>query len=116
MRSYAPDSLTAFAAIAEEAFTWRLISATELDSSSVAPATDCTLVDASSEAAATAVACCSVFSAVVVIDAAVLAISVAAEATVLTTAPTLDWNASASCCIAWRFPSRAATSSEMSWR
>ena len=46
---------TASVAIRADSWTWRLISLTDDDSSSVADATDCTLVEASSEAAATAV-------------------------------------------------------------
>ena len=45
---------TASVAIRADSCTWRLISVTEDESSSVADATDCTLVVASSEAAATA--------------------------------------------------------------
>jgi hypothetical protein len=45
-------------AIRADSWTWRLISLTEEDSSSVAEATDCTLVVASSEAAATMVVTC----------------------------------------------------------
>src|SRR5207237_858567 len=47
---------TASLAIRADSCTWRLISLTEDDSSSVADATDCTFVEASSEAAATVVA------------------------------------------------------------
>ena len=49
---------TAWEAMRAEACTCRLISVTEEDNSSVAEATDCTLVEASSEAEATVVASC----------------------------------------------------------
>ena len=57
-------SATAWLAILLDWPTWRLISAIELDSSSAADATVCTLVDASSEADATTPACFEVSSAV----------------------------------------------------
>ena len=74
-------SSTAFCAIAADCATCRLISVTELASSSDAAATVCTLVEASSVAAATAVAWFDVSSAVAVIDEAVACNSVEAEAT-----------------------------------
>ena len=63
--------LTAFCAILADSVTWRAISATELDSSSVAAATVRTLADASSVAAATVVARRLVSPAVAVIEVAV---------------------------------------------
>ena len=78
-------SATAFCAIVADCATWRLISVTELASSSDAAATVCTLVEASSVAAATAVAWLLVSSAVAVIDDAVACNSVEAEATDLST-------------------------------
>jgi hypothetical protein len=50
------DSATALAAIWLELLIWRLISDTELVSSSAAVATVCTFVEACSDAAATATA------------------------------------------------------------
>ena len=76
---------TAFCAIAADCATWRPISVTELASSSDAAATVCTFVDASSVAAATAVAWLLVSSAVAVIDDAVACSSVEADATDLST-------------------------------
>ena len=73
--------MTAFCAIAADCATWRLISLTELASSSDAAATVCTFVEASSVAAATAVAWLLVSSAVAVIDDAVACNSVEADAT-----------------------------------
>ena len=63
-------SCTAVAAVAEDCATWREISVTELDSSSVAAATVCTFALASSAAAATAVVCWPVLSAMPDIDCA----------------------------------------------
>ena len=55
---------TASLAMLAEVCTWRLISLTDEAISSVADATDCTLVEASSEAAATMVVSCCERSAV----------------------------------------------------
>ena len=55
---------TASVAMRADSCTWRPISLTDDDISSVADATDCTLVEASSEAAATAVVSCCERSAV----------------------------------------------------
>ena len=73
---------TAVAAIRLEWLTWRLISAMEDDSSSVAEATVCTLAELSSEAAATAPACLVVSSAVALMDWAAACICVACDDTV----------------------------------
>ncbi len=79
-------SITAFCAMLVDCATWRPISVTELASSSDAAATVCTLAEASSVAAATAVAWLDVSSAVAVMAEAVACSSVDAEATVLSTA------------------------------
>ena len=73
---------TASLAMRADSCTWRLISVTEDDSSSVADATDCTLVEASSEAAATTVASCCARSAVEVSVVAEASSSVEADDTV----------------------------------
>ena len=62
-------STTACPAIFEDRSTCLPISSTEVDSSSADEATVCTLTDASSTEAATAVACCVACSAVRVLDA-----------------------------------------------
>ena len=79
---------TASFAIRADSCTWRLISLTDDDSSSVADATDCTLVEASSEAAATAVVSSCDRSAVAVSVVADASSSVEAEDTVSTISPT----------------------------
>ena len=76
--------------------TWRLISLTEDDSSSVADATDCTLVVASSEAAATAVVRACDRSAVEVSVVTDASSSVEADDTVSTISPTAASKESAS--------------------
>ncbi len=76
--------------------TCRLISVIEDDSSSVAEATDCTLVEASSEAAATTVVSCCARSAVEVSVVADASSSVEADDTVSTISPTAPSKLSAS--------------------
>jgi hypothetical protein len=75
-------SLTASPAILVDWVTWRPISATDEESSSVAVATVCTLAEACSAAAATVVAWALVSSAVADMLCEVARISVAAEASV----------------------------------
>ncbi len=75
---------------------------TEDDSSSVADATDCTLVEASSEAAATVVASSCERSAVEVSVVAEASSSVEADATVSTISPTARSKPSASCSMSAR--------------
>ena len=82
---------TASLAIRADSCTWRLISLTEEDSSSVAEATDCTLVEASSEAAATAVVSCCERSAVDDSVPAEASSWVEAEDTVWTISPIIDF-------------------------
>jgi len=67
--------------------TWRLISFTEEDISSVADATDCTLAEASSDADATAVASSCECSAVEAREPADASSSVDADDTVSTISP-----------------------------
>ncbi len=83
-----PASSTAWPAICADCDTWRLISVIEDDSSSAADATVCTLVDACSAAAATAVDWRDVDSAVLVMEAAVDCISFVADVTVCSTRDT----------------------------
>jgi hypothetical protein len=87
---------TASPAIRADSCTWRLISLTEDDSSSVAEATDCTLVEASSEAAATLVVTSCARSAVDVSVPAEASSSVEADDTVSTISPTAASKESAS--------------------
>ncbi len=87
---------TAPLAMRADSCTWRLISFTEDDSSSVAEATDCTLVEASSDAAATTVVSSCARSAVAVSVEAEASSSVDAEDTVSTISPTAPSNWSAS--------------------
>jgi hypothetical protein len=93
-----------------------LISATELDSSSVAPATDWTLVDAAVEAAATVETRCAAFSAVELSEPAVVSTFLAADETAFAIEPTVSSNSLASFAIACFFSSRAAIRSAMSRR
>ena len=74
-------------AIRADSCTWRLISLTDEDSSSVAEATDCTLVEASSEAAATVVVSSCERSAVADSVPAAASSSVEADDTVSTISP-----------------------------
>jgi hypothetical protein len=83
-------------AIRADSCTCRLISLTEEESSSVADATDCTLVDASSEAAATIVVSSCDRSAVAVSVEADASSSVEADDTVSMISPTADSKLSAS--------------------
>ena len=87
---------TASLAIRADSCTWRLISLTDDAISSVAEATDCTLVEASSEAAATIVASSCARSAVEVSVVAEASSSVEADDTVSTISPTAPSNSSAS--------------------
>ena len=82
---------TASVAIRADSCTWRLISLTEDDSSSVADATDCTLVEASSEAAATAVVSSCERSAVADSVPAEASSWVEADDTVWTISPIIDF-------------------------
>ena len=103
---------TASVAIRADFCTWRLISLTEDAISSVADATDCTLVEASSEAAATAVVSSCARSAVEVSVPAATSSSPDADETVSTILPTaaskpsaslfmsaLRWRATTSSCL-----------------
>ena len=103
-------SSTAFWAILLDWPTWRPTSSTDWDSSSAAEATVCTLVEASSDAAATAVDWRLVSSAVDAMDCAEPCISVAAEATVAMMAPAPASKSSASSSMALRFSSSALAS------
>ena len=78
---------TASPAMRLESCTWRLISRTDADSSSVAPATDSTLDCASCEADATVVDSCWVDSAIRVMPCADASSSVEADDTVPTISP-----------------------------
>ena len=80
----------------EDSCTCRLISVTDEVISSVAEATDWTLVEASSDAEATMPDSSWVTSAVLVSVPAVASSSVAAVETVSTMPPTVPWNWSAS--------------------
>ena len=91
---------TASPAILLDSCTWRLISLTEEVISSVAEATDWTLAEASSEAAATTPESCWVVSAVLVSVPAAASSSVEADDTVSMMSPTAASNSSASLCIA----------------
>src|SRR5690242_14641883 len=84
---------TASPAIRADSCTWRPISVTDEAISSVEEATDCTLVVASSDAAATAVASCLDLSAVEVSAPAELSSWLDAEDTVLTISPITASNA-----------------------
>jgi len=88
--------VTASPAIRADSCTCRLISVTEDDSSSVAEATDCTLAEASSDAAATAVARSCERVAVEVRVVADASSSVDAEDTDSTISPTVASKESAS--------------------
>ena len=92
MRAWSTASL----AIRADSCTWRLISLTDDDISSVADATDCTLVEASSDAAATMVVSSCARSAVAVSVPAEASSSVEADDTVSTISPTAPSKSSAS--------------------
>ena len=94
--SVASACATAAPAIIRDSCTWRLISLTEAASSSEADATDCTLADASSDAAATAIDSDCVVSAVRVNVLADTSSSVEADDTVATIVPIAASNLSAS--------------------
>ena len=89
MASVRLASSTALPAIVEDCATCLAISDIELDNSSAAEATVCTLTLACSTAAATPEACAVVWSVVLDSDCAVARNSVAAEATVPTSKPVL---------------------------
>ena len=78
-----------------DSWTWRLISLTDNDSSSVADATDWTLVEASSDALATVVASSLPRSAVPVSAPAEDSSSLEVVDTVFTISPTTAWKPSA---------------------
>ena len=90
--------------------TWRPISATDATSSSVADATDWTLTEASSDAAATAVESCWVVAAVEVSLPAEASSCAEAADTVWTISPTADSNSSASRAISALRPAAARRS------
>ena len=92
LRAWSTASLAMF----DEVCTWRLISLTDEAISSVADATDCTLVEASSEAAATMVVSSCDRSAVAVSVPAEASSSVEAEDTVSMISPTATSKSSAS--------------------
>src|SRR6266852_407666 len=87
---------TASIAIPLDSCTWRLISAMDVAISSVALATDCTLVEESSEAVATAEDSCCVVSAVLLIVPAAASSSTDVVDTMSTILPTAASNSSAS--------------------